>query len=159
MGQDRTDTRSPRRPLLRHGARPLVHHPGVEPLFDVAYYPPVRYPVLDESDQPFVVYGVIESLNVCIEHPTDLEFAVRTESPPRPAVGPPGSRSRCLNACTGSPTARGRWISRACDTHRLVFRLVSTKSTPRTSDHFAAQYLACTSPCQRFTGTVTPTRE
>jgi hypothetical protein len=49
----------------------------------------------------------------------------RTNRAPKVA-GSPGSRARCLRTCLGSLTAQGPAI------------------------YFAAQYPACTYPCQRF---------
>jgi hypothetical protein len=49
----------------------------------------------------------------------------------------------------GSTTTRGRHVSRDIDTGRVAFCGTENISTPNLS--YAAQYLACTLPCERFT--------
>jgi hypothetical protein len=51
---------------------PLFHYPGFKPFSDMAYYPPIRNPVLDKLHYPFMVDGVEKSTNVRIEHPVHL---------------------------------------------------------------------------------------
>src|SRR4029077_3577902 len=48
-----------------------------------------------------------------------------------------------------STTTRGRHVSRDIDTGRVAFCGTENISTPNLS--YAAQYLACTLPCERFT--------
>jgi len=50
----------------------IFQHACIQPLFDVAQDAPVRNPVLDKPHQPFVVNGIEEATNVCIEHPAHL---------------------------------------------------------------------------------------
>ena len=49
----------------------------------------------------------------------------------------------------GSTTTRGRQVSRDIDTGRVAFCGTENISTPNLS--YAAQYLACALPCERFT--------
>ena len=49
----------------------------------------------------------------------------------------------------GSTTTRGRQLSRDIDTGRVAFCGTENISTPNLS--YAAQYLACALPCERFT--------
>jgi hypothetical protein len=49
----------------------------------------------------------------------------------------------------GSTTTRGRHVSRDVDTRRVAFCGTENISTPNLS--YAAQYLACALPCERFT--------
>jgi hypothetical protein len=49
----------------------------------------------------------------------------------------------------GSTTTRGRPVSRDVDTRRVAFCGTENISTPNLS--YAAQYLACALPCERFT--------
>jgi hypothetical protein len=49
----------------------------------------------------------------------------------------------------GSTTTRGRHVSRDIDTGRVAFCGTENISTPNLS--YAAQYLACAIPCERFT--------
>ena len=49
----------------------------------------------------------------------------------------------------GSTTTRGRHVSRDIDTGRIAFCGMENISTPNLS--YAAQYLACALPCERFT--------
>jgi len=79
----------------------------------------------------------------------------RCSSSPATA-GPPGSRTRCVRACTGSPTARGPGAPCESGASGVAFRLPIRRrhpevATARAVGHpFAAQYPACTFPCQRF---------
>jgi hypothetical protein len=58
----------------------------------------------------------------------------------------PGKR---LLRMPGSTTTRGRLVSRDIDTGRVAFCRTENISTPNLS--YAAQYLACALPCERFT--------
>ena len=49
----------------------------------------------------------------------------------------------------GSTTTRGRQVSRGIDTRRVAFCGTENISTPNLS--YAAQYIACALPCERFT--------
>ena len=49
----------------------------------------------------------------------------------------------------GSTTTRGRHVSRDIDTRRVAFCGTENIGTPNLS--YAAQYLACALPCERFT--------
>ena len=60
-----------------------------------------------------------------------------------------GRRLRML----GSPTTRGRLVSCAIVTRRVAFCRTENIGTPNLS--YAAQYLACALPCERFTPTLT----
>src|SRR6266571_2591695 len=51
---------------------PVLQHAGVQPFLDEPHHAPVRYPVLEELHQPFVVDGVEEATNVQVEHPVHL---------------------------------------------------------------------------------------
>jgi hypothetical protein len=54
-----------------------------------------------------------------------------------------------MHSCMlGSSTARGRRGTRAGAPHHVAFRSLNGVGTP--IDPFAAQYPACTFPCQRF---------
>jgi hypothetical protein len=64
----------------------------------------------------------------------------------------PCKRLLCM---PGSPTTRGRPVSRDSDTLRIAFCRTENISTPNLS--YAAQYLACTLPCERFTPALTGT--
>jgi hypothetical protein len=70
--QKRTDTPPLRHSFFRHKFLPLLHYPGLQPLLYVSSYPFIRYPVLDELYQPFVVDGVKIPPNVGIQHPAYL---------------------------------------------------------------------------------------
>jgi hypothetical protein len=52
----------------------------------------------------------------------------------------------------GSTTTRGRHVSRDIDTGRVAFCGTENINTPNLS--YAAQYLACALPCERFTSAV-----
>ena len=74
-------------------------------------------------------------------------------------AGSPGSRARCFRTCSGSLTARGPGASRAGDAPDVAFRLSYGVGTPECrlpeAWYFAAQYPACTFPCQRFAAALT----
>jgi hypothetical protein len=53
----------------------------------------------------------------------------------------------------GSTTTRGRRVSCGIDTRRVAFCGTENISTPNLS--YAAQYLACALPCERFTSALT----
>ncbi len=53
------------------------------------------------------------------------------------------------SALPGSTTTRGRHVSCGIDTRRVAFCGTENISTPNLS--YAAQYLACALPCERFT--------
>src|SRR6516165_6260861 len=61
------------------------------------------------------------------------------------------SRFPCkrLLRMTGSTTTRGRHVSCGIDTRRVAFCGTENIGTPNLS--YAAQYLACALPCERFT--------
>ena len=52
--QQRRGTAALRRPFLHPHAFPILQHAGVQPFLDEPHDAPVRDPVLDELDQPFV---------------------------------------------------------------------------------------------------------
>ena len=56
----------------------------------------------------------------------------------------------------GSTTTRGRHVSRDIDTGRVAFCGTENIGTPNLS--YAAQYLACALPCERFTSALADTR-
>jgi hypothetical protein len=56
----------------------------------------------------------------------------------------------------GSTTTRGRHVSCDIDTSRVAFCGTENISTPNLS--YAAQYLACALPCERFTSALADTR-
>ena len=56
----------------------------------------------------------------------------------------------------GSTTTRGRHVSCVIDTSRVAFCGTENISTPNLS--YAAQYLACALPCERFTSALADTR-
>src|SRR4029077_6044595 len=56
----------------------------------------------------------------------------------------------------GSTTTRGRHVSRDIDTGRIAFCGTENISTPNLS--YAAQYLDCALPCERFTSALADTR-
>jgi hypothetical protein len=56
----------------------------------------------------------------------------------------------------GSTTTRGRHVSCDIDTRRVAFCGTENISTPNLS--YAAQYLACALPCERFTSALAGTR-
>jgi hypothetical protein len=61
--------RSPLRCTLTCRPLPFFQDSRRQPLLDEAQNPRVRDPVLYELHQPFVVYGVEEPANVCVQHP------------------------------------------------------------------------------------------
>jgi hypothetical protein len=56
----------------------------------------------------------------------------------------------------GSPTTRGLLVSRVSDPSRIAFCGTENIGTPNLS--YAAQYLACALPCERFTSALTGNR-
>ena len=56
----------------------------------------------------------------------------------------------------GSTTTRGRQVSCDIDTGRVAFCRTENNSTPNLS--YAAQYLACALPCERFTSALANNR-
>ena len=54
----------------------------------------------------------------------------------------------------GSQTTQGRWVTRADVPYRVAFR-VSYRVGTLEINTYAAQWLACTLPCRRFTGALT----
>ena len=54
----------------------------------------------------------------------------------RPNMGSPGSRSRCLDTCTGSPTARGPRRSRDNDRLGVAFRFRPRRRHPELVSYF-----------------------
>ena len=67
------------------------------------------------------------------------------------STGPPGSRARCVRACSGSQTAQGSRPSCDGDGRDVAFRSFRRRRHPGGEEVFAAQYPAHASPCQRFT--------
>src|SRR5207253_253419 len=79
--------------------------------------------------------------------------------------GSPGSRARCFRTCSGSLTARSLGASCVGDAPSVAFRFslqrrqathrvwpsASPYSVGAPERDFAAEYPACTFPCQRFT--------
>src|SRR3974390_853047 len=63
---------------------------------------------------------------------------------------PPRFRTKNVSTCTRSPTARGP-SSPSHFSARMLPSLKRTRSAPRNSTRFAAQYLARGLPCERFT--------
>ena len=72
----------------------------------------------------------------------------------RAPMGSPGSRARSFPACQGSQTARSPSDARVTASDGVAFRHAERRRHPN-RDYFAAQYPACTSPCQRFDGSLT----
>ena len=70
----------------------------------------------------------------------------------RGTAGSPGSRTRCVRACTGSLTARGPGAPCAGGASDVAFRLPPRRRHPDVDMDFAAQYPARAFPCQRFVG-------
>ena len=60
------------RPNLTPRSLPVLQHTGSQPFLDEPHDAPVRHPVLDEADEPFVVQRIEEAPNVRIEHPVHL---------------------------------------------------------------------------------------
>ena len=74
------------------------------------------------------------------------------------STGPPGSRARCVRACSGSQTAQGSRPSCVSDGPDMAFRLFRQRRHPGGEEDFAAQYPAHACPCQRFTGVLANAR-
>ena len=76
----------------------------------------------------------------------------------RAQMRPPRFRTKDFSTCMGSTTARGlvpywpKRMNQCC----LLFK--RTRSAPRSSTHFAAQYPAYGLPCERFTFTLAGNR-
>ena len=83
--------------------------------------------------------------------PRTSRCGLRPLSLPPADVGPPGSRAKCVRACSGSQTAQGPFASRAGDALGVAFRLSPRRRHPGVVQNFAARYPARTSPCPRFT--------
>jgi hypothetical protein len=67
----------------------------------------------------------------------------------RRTVGSPSSCAKSVRACRGSMTAPGPSGTRDSAPSGVAFRLTQRRRH-RESRDFAARWLACTSPCQRF---------
>jgi hypothetical protein len=67
------------------------------------------------------------------------------------STGPPGSRARCIRACSGSQTAQGSRPPCDGDGRDVAFRAFPRRRHPGGEEAFAAQYPAHACPCQRFT--------
>jgi len=74
------------------------------------------------------------------------------------STGPPGSRARCVRACSGSQTAQGSPPSCESDGDDVAFRSFSQRQHPGGEKNFAAQYPAHASPCQCFAVALTSAR-
>jgi hypothetical protein len=72
----------------------------------------------------------------------------------RASMGSPGSRTRSFHACQGSQTARSPSDARVTASDGVAFRHAERRRHPN-RDYFAAQYPACTFPCQRFDDSLT----
>src|SRR5215471_423191 len=70
--QKRRGTTALRRPFLHPQVFPILQHAGVQPFLGEPHDAPVRNPVLDELDEPFVGNPIEEALNVQVEHPVHL---------------------------------------------------------------------------------------
>src|SRR5260221_13912756 len=69
----------------------------------------------------------------------------------RARVRPPRFRAKNFSTCTRSTTARGSSHASRYAMGRCCLLYSSTKSAPRNSTRFAAQYSARGLPCERFT--------
>ena len=69
----------------------------------------------------------------------------------RARVRPPRFRAKNFSTCTRSPTARGSSHASQYAMGRCCLLFTRTRSAPRNSTRFAAQYLARGHPCERFT--------
>jgi len=69
----------------------------------------------------------------------------------RARVRPPRFRAKNFSTCTRSPTARGPSHASQYAMGRCCLLFSRTRSAPRNSTRFAAQYLARGLPCERFT--------
>jgi hypothetical protein len=68
---------------------------------------------------------------------------------PQIAMGPPGSRARCVHACQGL-RPRGALLRLAMTTQAAWPSVRFHDVGAPKEESFTAQWLACTSPCQRF---------
>src|SRR5687767_10079854 len=69
IGQERADAPALNRPFFTLRSLPVFQYTGGEPFLDQPQDAPVRYTVLDELHQPFVLQRIEEARNVGIEHP------------------------------------------------------------------------------------------
>jgi hypothetical protein len=79
---------------------------------------------------------------------------MRSTAPlPQIAMGSPGSRARCVHACQGL-RPRGALLRLAVVTHEVWPSICLHDVGAPKEESFTAQWLACTSPCQRFAPTL-----
>src|SRR2546421_7809192 len=69
IGQQRRDTPALNRTDLTGYPFAVLQHARIEPFLDQSNHAPVRYPVLQELHQPFMLQRIEEALKVGVEHP------------------------------------------------------------------------------------------
>src|SRR6266851_6647881 len=72
VGQQRRGTTALWRSLFTARPLPFFQHARVQPLAHEPQYPLVRYPVLEELNQPLMVQAIEERAEVSIQHPAHL---------------------------------------------------------------------------------------
>src|SRR5271157_4421688 len=87
IGKQRRDHRALRCTYRSRGPLTILGDSCPEPLANQPEYPSIGDPVLDEFEQPFMVDGVKEALNVCIEHPVHFPFGQADIQGVQPLMG------------------------------------------------------------------------
>jgi len=67
--QQRRCTSTLRRTSLHEGSLALFQHARVQPFLDETHHAPVRYPILEEPDQPLMRQPIEEAAHVQVQHP------------------------------------------------------------------------------------------
>ena len=68
-----------RRACLHKRSRSLFQHARVQPFLDEPHDAPIRYPMLEKPDQPFVRQSIKEAAHVQIQHPVHTSLMESTE--------------------------------------------------------------------------------
>src|SRR5208282_4998139 len=77
--QQRRCTSALRRTCLHERSRTLFQHARVQPFLDEPHDAPVRYPMLEEPDQPCVRQPIKEAAHVQVQHPVHTSLMESTE--------------------------------------------------------------------------------
>ena len=103
-------------------------------------------------------YDLVRLLTRMHVHRSAFTFMNRPGMPVRARMRSPRFRTKDFSTCMGSPTAQGPCHARLMRITGCCLLFKRTRSAPRISTHFAAQYPAHVLPCERFTAALANSR-